>query len=89
MILGQLEEMHKNDMRTTRRDAKKMISGQLEEAKNMIWGQQEQAIAEAWVPIHLRVDVFLEANFLSLKKVVFRCFILKNRFTGQTVDFRL
>ena len=51
----------------------------------MIWGQKEQAIDEAWVPIHLRVDVFLDTNILPLKKVVFRC--LKNRFSGQTVDF--
>ena len=51
----------------------RMISGQLEEAQKMTWGQQEQAIDEAWVPLHLRVDVFLETNFLPLKKVVFRC----------------
>ena len=30
-----------------------------------------------------------DANFLPLKKVVFRCFFLNNRFFGQTVDFRL
>ena len=49
----------------------------------MIPEKKEQAIDEAWVPLHLRVDVFLETNFLPLKKVVFRCFFKESIFQSN------